>query len=259
MSDGIQPTSIQKYVAEFLGTFILLTVGIGAAVFQSLGAWGGASYDEGFIAIAVGVSIMVGIYAFGKISGGHFNPAVTLSFLVSGRMPRRDVIPYIVAQVLGGIVGMAVIFAIASGYVAPGPLPGALNVPYTIAYGTAMGSNGYAGNGSPYIFAAWSVVLLEIVATFLFTTVILFVTDKKAWDGFQGLAIGLTLSILVLLGINVDGLSVNPARSTGSAVLALAANVHWPILQLWAFWVAPFIGAILGGVAWRFLHHPGAD
>jgi aquaporin Z len=252
------PTLLEKCVSEFLGTFILLCVGIGAAIFSSVqtgvspsGAPLNVAWDPGFIALAVGLSIGVGIYAFGNISGGHFNPAVSLAFLLSGRMPRRDFLPYLVSQVLGALTGMAVVFLIALGYTNPGGLA------HTIPYSTAMGANGYAANGAPYFFAAWSVVLLEIVATFLFTMIILFVTDKDAWKGFHGLAIGLTLSILVLFGINVDGLSVNPARSTGSAVLAAAAGVGWPLVQLWAFWVAPLIGAALGATLWRwFRAHP---
>lgn len=253
--------AVRRYTAEFLGTFTLLFVGIGAAIFHSNTS---GLYDEGFIALAVGLSIGMGIYAWGNISGGHFNPAVTLSFGVSGRMAWRDVIPYWVSQVLGACVGMAVVFTIAHGYVPPTGSSYCLTSTgaesTNIAQCTAMGANGYAGNGSSYVFSAGAVVLLEIVATFLFTSVILFSTDKKGWaeKGLHGIAIGFTLMILVLFGLGVDGLSVNPARSTGSAVLAAVAGVNWPIDQVWAFWLGPLVGAILGGVVWRFLHHPDA-
>jgi aquaporin Z len=252
------PTIAQKLVAEFLGTFVLLTVGIGAAIFGFA-----SGINAGFIAIAVGVSIMVGIYAWGNISGGHYNPAVTLSFAVSGRMPARDVVLYWIAQLAGALVGMAVIFGIAAGYDVGNTFTGPLGASTkSIATMTAMGSNGYyCGTSSfcdwnGYVFSAASAVLLEIVATFLFTSVILFSTDKDGWasKGLHGVAIGFTLMILVLLGLGVDGLSVNPARSTGSAVWAAVAGVNWPIVQLWAFWVGPFIGAILGGVVWKLLH-----
>lgn len=261
------PSMPQRLVAEFLGTFVLLTVGIGGAIFGFA-----SGINTGFIAIGVGVSIMVGIYAWGNISGGHYNPAVTMSFVASGRMKIEEAVPYWVVQVLGAIVGMAVIFGIAHGFTptsSSSPIPAVTpqvcitsgGVPSdNIAYCTAMGATGYAGGGSPYMFSASAVVLLEIVATFLFTSVILFSTDKKGWveKGFHGLAIGFTLMILVLLGVGVDGLSVNPARSTGSAVLASVAGVNWPIDQLWAFWVAPFVGAIIAGVLWRFEKLEGA-
>lgn len=238
----IVATTAQKYVAEFLGTFILLAVGIGSAVFLGV-----SGINLGFVALAIGFSIGVSIYAWGNISGGFYNPAVTLSFLVSGRLKLKDGIPFMVVQVLGAITGMAVIYAIAKGDMGAGA-----NLPAT----TAMGANGYyvAGVTNGYIFSAGAVVLLEIVATFVFTVVILFVTDKQAWKGFHGLAIGFTLTILVLMGVGVDGLSVNPARSTGSAVLAAVAGVNWPANELWAFWVGPFLGAILAGVLWRLFY-----
>lgn len=245
MADAAAPvtwTTPQKYVAEFLGTFILLAVGIGSAIFM-----GASGINIGFVALAVGFSIGVSVFAWGNISGGCFNPAVTLSMFVSGRLKFNDMIGYWIMQVLGAITGMAVIFAIAKGDMAPGA-----NLPAT----TAMGSNGYyvSGVANGYIFSAGAVILLEIVATFLFTLVIQFVTDKQAWKGFGPLAVGFTLTILVLMGVGVDGLSVNPARSTGSAVLAAVAGVNWPANELWAFWVGPFVGAILAGILWRLFY-----
>lgn len=242
------PSASRRYTAEFLGTFVLLFVGIGAAIFSSVN--GGTSYDEGFIALAVGLSIGMSIYAWGNISGGHYNPAVTLGFVVAGRLDWEDAIPYWISQVLGGLTGMGLIYAIASGY-----SQSATAIPKA----TAMGATGYAASGSPYVFDAWAVVLFEIVATFLFVSVILFVTDKDGYKGFHGLAIGLTLSILVLAGINVDGLSVNPARSTASAVWASVAGINWPLDQLWAFWLAPLVGAAFAALIWRLLRNPEVD
>ncbi len=237
----------KKYVAEFLGTFTLLFAGLGAGVFLSY-TDSGNSVNAGFIALAVGGSIAWGVYAWGNISGGHYNPGVTVAFAAAGRMNMWDVIPYWIAQLMGGITGLGVVYGIASGYPAPTHAT-------SIAVATAMASNGYAGNSSPYLFGAGSVLLREIAASFLFYVVILFVTDKQAWKGFHGLAIGGVLSVLVLVGMTVDGAGYNPARSTASALWATAAGVGgWPMIQLWAFWVGPFIGAILAAVVWRAIN-----
>lgn len=242
------PSPGRKYVAEFLGTFLLLFMGIGAAIFTVAPI---GMFNEGFISLSVGLSIGLGIYAWGNISGGHYNPAVTFGFLLSGRLRWEDAIPYWVSQVLGGLTGLGCIYAIAYGYQGAG---GGGH----IVTGSAMGANGYFGGGG-YQFSAASVLLFEILATFVFVTVILFVTDKDGWKGFHGLSIGLTLSMLVLLGINVDGLSVNPARSTASAVWDLVAGISWPIDQLWVFWVAPLVGAAIGALLWRLLRNPQVD
>ena len=250
MTDSNPIPAWKKYVAEFIGTFTLLFAGLGAGIF--LGYFSGASSpNPGFIALAVGGSIAWGIYAWGNISGGHFNPGVTLAFAISGRMEKWDVIPYMIAQVMGGLVGLGVIYGIAQGYSTPDT---------SIAKATAMGADGYAMSCtagtpcSPWLFSAGAVVLLEIAASFLFFVVILFVTDKQAWKGFHGLAIGGILSVLVLVGMNIDGAGYNPARSTASAVWAAVGGVSWPMAQLWAFWVAPFIGAALAAFVWRILN-----
>ncbi len=237
----------KKYLAEFLGTFTLLFGGLGAGVFLSY--FSGESslnpVNAGFIGLAVGGAIAWGVYAWGNISGGHFNPGVTLSFLLAGRMDAWDAIPYWIAQLLGGITGLGVIYGIASGFSGGS---------HAIAVATAMGADGYAGNGSAYLFSAASVLLLEIFASFIFFVVILFVTDRQAWKGFHGLAIGGVLSVLVFMGMTVDGAGYNPARSTASAVWASVAGVSWPMVQLWAFWVGPFIGGALAACVWRLLN-----
>ena len=223
----------KKLSAEFFGTFWLVLGGCGSAVLA-------AAYPElgiGFagVSLAFGLTVLTMAYAVGHISGGHFNPAVTLGLVAGGRFSAKDVIPSIVAQVIGGIAGAAVLYAIASG-----------KIGFDASAGFA--SNGY-GEHSPNGFALSAVVITEIVLTAFFLIIIHGATDKKAPAGFAPIAIGLALTLIHLISIPVSNTSVNPARSTAVAIF----QGSWAIDQLWVFWVAPIIGGILGGIIYRTL------
>ncbi|MCU9998970.1 aquaporin Z [[Pasteurella] aerogenes] len=223
----------KKLSAEFFGTFWLVLGGCGSAVLA-------AAYPElgiGFagVSLAFGLTVLTMAYAVGHISGGHFNPAVTLGLVAGGRFSAKDAIPYIVAQVIGGIAGAAVLYAIASG-----------KIGFDASAGFA--SNGY-GEHSPNGFALSAVVITEIVLTAFFLIIIHGATDKKAPAGFAPIAIGLALTLIHLISIPVSNTSVNPARSTAVAIF----QGSWAIDQLWVFWVAPIIGGILGGIIYRTL------
>lgn len=213
-----------KAVAELIGTFILVFFGCGSAVLMGdlIGFHG--------IAIAFGLSIVAAAYGFGAISGAHLNPAVSLGFLVSGRMPAQDFLVYCIAQILGAVAAAAVIYMIASG-----------KADYTIA-ANGLGQNGY-GPGYNGEYSMMSALTFEFVATFLFVSVILGATQSDAPAGFAGLAIGLTLAGIHLVGINITGVSVNPARSIGPAVFAGAQALG----QLWLFILAPLAGGLVAG------------
>ncbi|HEV2316266.1 MAG TPA: aquaporin [Thermoplasmata archaeon] len=249
-------SSGQKYLAEFVGTFALLLVGGGSAVFtlplletffpgsppiDVLGRILVVSFCFGFVLMALA-------YAFGDISGGHFNPAVTISMLVNGRMPARDVVPYLVAQIVGGIVGIGIIFAIVSG----GPASFS-----TAAQGAALGSQCYSGSGAPggCGFSLGAVFLLELAITFAFVLVIQLVTrpDSSA-KNLAPVAIGTALLVTNLLAIPIDGASLNPVRSFSPALLSLYwSSDHWAIAESWLFWVAPILGGVLAAVVERAL------
>jgi aquaporin Z len=213
-----------KAIAEFVGTFILVFFGCGSAVLMGdlIGFHG--------IAMAFGLSIVAAAYGIGAISGAHLNPAVSLGFLVSGRMSVADFVTYCIAQVLGAIAAAAVIYMIASG-----------KADYTLATG-GLGQNGF-GAGYNGEYSMMAALLFEVVATFIFVTVILGATQTDAPAGFAGLAIGLTLAGIHLVGINVTGVSVNPARSIGPAVFAGGTA----LAQLWLFIIAPLAGGLLAG------------
>lgn len=232
-------SAAQKYLAEFLGTFALLLLGGGAAVF-SLGDPGNARVV--LVSAAFGLTVLGGAYAFGDISGGHFNPAVTLSMALSRRMPMRDVLPYLVAQILGGIVGISVVFGIVHGS-ANG---------FMEAQGAALGSQCYSGSGAPMgcSYAVGSVFLIELALTFLFVLVIQFVTRPESpAKNLAPIAIGLTLVVVNLVAINVDGASINPVRSFSPALISLYwSNATWAIQESWLFWVAPILGGLLASV-----------
>ncbi|HMK68679.1 MAG TPA: aquaporin Z [Stellaceae bacterium] len=221
----------KKLVAEFLGTFWLVFGGCGSAVlaaaFPTLGI--------GFVgvALAFGLTVVTMAYAVGHISGGHFNPAVTVGLFAGGRVPASSVIPYIVAQVIGGIVASTVLYLIASG-----------KAGFTLTAGFA--ANGY-GDHSPGGYPLLSALISEVVLTFMFIFVIMGTTSPKAPPGFAPLAIGLTLTLIHLISIPVTNTSVNPARSTGPALYVGG----WALQQLWLFWVAPLVGGALGGWAYR--------
>lgn len=220
----------KKFAAEFFGTFWLVFGGCGSAVvaaaFPDLGI--------GFVgvALAFGLTVLTMAFAVGGISGGHFNPAVSVGLTVAGRLPASKLLQYIVAQVLGGIVAGLVLYLIASGK-ADFQLGG-------------FASNGY-GEHSPGGYSLTSALLAEIILTGFFIFIILGATGPRAPAGFAPIAIGLALTLIHLISIPITNTSVNPARSTGVAVIAGG----WALGQLWLFWVAPVIGAVLGALAWK--------
>ena len=224
---------VRKWFAEFLGTAWLVFGGCGSAVLAAGVPDVGIGYAG--VAAAFGLTVLTGAYALGGISGGHFNPAVSLGLWAGGRFPARDLPGYIVAQVLGAIVGAGVLYLIAAG-----------NPAFTTAGGFA--SNGY-GAHSPNGYALHAGLVTEVAMTFMFLIVILGVTHRRAPVGFAGMAIGLALVLIHLISIPVTNTSVNPARSTGPALFVGG----WALQQLWLFWVAPIIGALAAGVAYRSL------
>ena len=222
-----------KLSAEFIGTFWLVLGGCGSAVLAA------AFPDVGIgllgVSLAFGLTVVTGAYALGPVSGGHFNPAVSVGLWTGGRFPAALLLPYIVAQVLGGIVGAGVLFLIASG-----------KADFSLAGGFA--SNGYDLH-SPGGYSMVAALVCEVVMTFMFLIVILGTTHQRAPVGFAGIAIGLGLTLIHLISIPVTNTSVNPARSTGPAIFVGG----WALEQLWLFWVAPLIGGGLGGVVYRWL------
>jgi aquaporin Z len=224
---------LKRSVAELLGTFWLVFGGCGSAVLA-------ATFPEVGIGL-VGVSLAFGLtvvtmaYAVGHISGGHFNPAVTLGLLAGGRVKPADVVPYVVAQVIGAILAAWLLATIASG-----------NGTDAVAGGLA--SNGF-GNHSPGGYSLTSAFVTEVLMTFFFLLIILGATDPRAPAGFAPLAIGLALALIHLVSIPITNTSVNPARSTGPALLVGG----WAVQQLWLFWLAPILGAVSAGGVWRWL------
>ena len=222
-----------KLSAEFIGTFWLVLGGCGSAVLAA------AFPDVGIgllgVSLAFGLTVLSGAYALGPISGGHFNPAVSVGLCVGGRFPAAQLLPYTVAQVLGGVAGAAVLYLIASG-----------RADFSLAGGFA--SNGY-GAHSPGGYSLMAGLVCEVVMTFMFLVVILGTTHKRAPVGFAGVAIGLALTLIHLISIPVTNTSVNPARSTATAIFVGG----WAIQQLWLFWIAPVIGAALAGFTYKAL------
>ena len=224
---------MKKYAAEFIGTFWLVLGGCGSAVLAA--AFPEVGIGLLGVALAFGLTVMTMAFAIGHISGCHLNPAVSIGLCVGRRFEARDLIPYIIAQVLGGIAAGGVLYLIASG-----------KAGFDVAAGFA--SNGY-GDHSPGGYSLVSAFLTEVVMTLMFLIIILGATDKRAPQGFAPIAIGLGLTLIHLISIPVTNTSVNPARSTGVALYVGG----WAISQLWLFWVAPIIGAALGGIVYRFL------
>ncbi len=224
---------MKKYLAEFIGTFWLVLGGCGSAVLAA----GFPELGIGFVGVslAFGLTVLTMAYGLGHISGCHLNPAVSIGLWVGGRFPAGKLAPYIIAQVLGGIAGAGVLYLIASGQAG-----------FDLAGGFA--SNGY-GDHSPGKYSMVAALVTEIVMTMMFLFIILGATDKRAPQGFAPLAIGLGLTLIHLISIPVTNTSVNPARSTGVALFAGG----WATSQLWLFWVAPIIGAVLGAVIYRFV------
>lgn len=220
-----------KLMAEFFGTFWLVLGGCGSAVLSA----GVADVGIGWLGVsfAFGLTVLTMAFAVGHISGGHFNPAVSLGLMIGGRFPARDLLPYWAAQVIGAIVAAAVLYMIVSG------APGFESV-------GSFASNGY-GEASPEGYSMMSALLIEIVLTAFFLIIILGATSEKAPAGFAPIAIGLGLTLIHLISIPVTNTSVNPARSTGVALFA-----DGPALaQLWLFWVAPLIGGAVGTLIWK--------
>jgi aquaporin Z len=223
----------KRATAEFFGTFWLVLGGCGSAVISA--AYPGLGIGFLGVALAFGLTVVVMVHALGHISGGHLNPAISLGLVVGKRFPASDLIPYIVAQVVGGIAAAGVLYVIASG-----------KDGFSLAGGFA--SNGYAEH-SPGGYSLTACLVTEIMLTFVFLLVVMGSTDRRAPAGFAAIAIGFCLTGIHLVGIPVTNLSVNPARSTGPAVFVGG----WAIKQLWLFWLAPLIGGALGGGVYRAL------
>ncbi|MFZ0135197.1 MAG: aquaporin Z [Desulfobacterales bacterium] len=223
----------KKLGAEFLGTFWLVLGGCGSAVLAA--AFPEVGIGLLGVAFAFGLTVLTMAFAVGHISGCHLNPAVSIGLWAGGRFSAKELVPYIVVQVLGGLAAGAVLFFIASG-----------KAGFDVTAGFA--SNGY-GAHSPGGYSLGAALVTEVVMTFMFLLVIHGATDKRAPQGFAPIAIGLCLTLIHLISIPVTNTSVNPARSTGVALF----EGGWAIQQLWLFWVAPIIGAVLGGVVYRWL------
>lgn len=223
---------MKKLVAEFIGTLWLVLGGCGSAVLA-------AAYPElgiGFagVALAFGLTVVTMAYAIGHISGCHLNPAVSVGLWVGGRFDKKELLPYIGAQVLGGITGAGILYIIATG-----------KAGFEIG---GFAANGY-GEHSPGGYSMLAALVTEVVMTFMFLIIILGATHSKAPKGFAGLAIGLGLTLIHLISIPVTNTSVNPARSTSQAIFA----GDWALGQLWLFWVAPIIGAVLAGIVYNII------
>jgi aquaporin Z len=222
-----------KLGAEFIGTFWLVLGGCGSAVLAATFPDTGIGFVG--VSLAFGLTVLTMAFAIGHISGCHLNPAVSVGLLVGGRFPANELLPYIVAQVLGATAGAAVLYVIASG--APG---------FDVSAGFA--SNGFAEH-SPGGYSLTAALVTEIVMTFMFLIIILGATDDRAPPGLAPIAIGLGLTLIHLVSIPVTNTSVNPARSTGPALFAGG----WALSQLWLFWVAPIVGAALAGVVYKII------
>jgi aquaporin Z len=240
MADPSTPSTSRRLVAELVGTFILVLGGCGSAVLAA------AVPDVGIgllgVSLAFGLTVLGGAYALGPVSGCHLNPAVTLGLCVAGRFPWRDLAGYVAAQLVGATAASFVIVALASG--GPGGYDPSVQ---------GLAANGY-GEHSPGGFAMSTAFLAEIVLTFVFVTVILGSTSRRAVAGFAGIPIGLTLTLVHLVGIPITNVSVNPARSTGPALLVGG----WALAQLWLFWLAPLLGGVSAGLLASWLHEDRA-
>lgn len=224
---------MKKYFAEFFGTFWLVFGGCGSAVLAAGIPNLGIAYAG--VSLAFGLTVLTMAYAVGHISGGHFNPAVSVGLFVGGRFNGKDLLPYIVSQVIGAVAAAGVLYLIASG---------------TAGFDAAAGfaSNGY-GEHSPHGYSMGAALVAEVVLTAFFLIIIMGATDKRAPAGFAPIAIGLGLTLIHLISIPVTNTSVNPARSTGVALF----QGSWAVEQLWLFWVAPILGGIIGAAVYRFL------
>ena len=222
-----------RVAAETLGTFWLVLGGCGSAVLAA--SFPGVGIGLLGVSLAFGLTVLTMAFAIGPISGCHLNPAVTLGLVAGGRFPAREALPYIAAQVIGAILGAGALYLIASG-----------KVGFDVHAGFA--ANGY-GEHSPGGYTMVAALITELVMTFMFLIIILGATDAKASVGFAPIAIGLALTLIHLISIPVTNTSVNPARSTGQALFVGG----WAMDQLWLFWLAPIVGAVLAGIFYRFL------
>jgi aquaporin Z len=224
---------MKQYGAEFFGTFWLVLGGCGSAVLAA--AFPNVGIGLLGVSFAFGLTVLTMAYAVGHISGCHLNPAVSVGLWAGGRFPAKQLLPYIVAQVLGGIVAGGILYVIASG-----------KAGFNVSAGFA--SNGY-GAHSPGGYSLLAALVTEVVMTMMFLLIILGSTDKRAPQGFAPIAIGLGLTLIHLISIPVTNTSVNPARSTGVALFV----GDWAVAQLWLFWIAPIVGALLGAVIYRLI------
>jgi aquaporin Z len=231
-----ETSPLKKYTAELIGTMVLVLIGCGSAViagknFSGLGGDGTVG-----IALAFGLAVLVMCYAIGSISGCHINPAISISMLAAGKLSIKDTAGYVVFQCVGAAIGAGLLYLIAIG-----------NPAYSLAT-NGLGQNGY-GIASPAGYSMSSAFIAEIVLTFIFLFVVFGATSQNAPKGFFGIAIGLTLTLIHLVGIPIDGTSVNPARSLGPALVVGGTALS----QLWLFWVAPIIGGLLAAAVWKML------
>jgi aquaporin Z len=234
MSDS---NDVKKYVVELVGTFVLVFMGCGSAVLA------GAYIGNVGISFAFGLSVLAMAYAIGGISGCHINPAVSISMFVAGKLKLKDTIVYITVQCIGAVLGAATLYWIALG-----------NPSYSLTV-DGLGQNGY-GEASPTGFSMMSGFIAEVILTFIFLLVIFGSTSEKAPKDFAGITIGLSLVLIHLVGIPITGTSVNPARSFGPAVISSLFGGQAGMVainQLWLFWIAPIIGALVAAAVWRFL------
>jgi aquaporin Z len=227
---------MKKYGAEFFGTFWLVLGGCGSAVLAA--AFPNVGIGLLGVSLAFGLTVLTMAFAIGHISGCHLNPAVSFGLWAGGRFETGQLVPYIIAQVLGAIAGGGVLYVIASGQAG-----------FSVSAGFA--SNGY-GTHSPGGYSLAAAAVTEVVMTMMFLLVILGATDKRAPQGFAGIPIGLCLTLIHLISIPVTNTSVNPARSTGVAVFV----GDWAVAQLWLFWIAPIAGALVGATIYRFVSSP---
>lgn len=228
---------MKAYAAECFGTFWLVLGGCGSAVLAA--AFPGVGIGLTGVSLAFGLTVVTMAYAIGHVSGCHLNPAVSIGLWAGGRFDAGKLLPYIVAQVLGAVIAGGVLYLIASG-----------KAGFDVTAGFA--SNGY-GEHSPGKYSMFAALLTEVVMTMMFLIIIMGSTDKRAPQGFAPLAIGLGLTLIHLISIPVTNTSVNPARSTGVALFV----GDWAVAQLWAFWVAPIVGAVLGALAYRAFGEAG--
>ncbi len=242
--------NMKELAAEFIGTFWLVLGGVGSAIFAATFLGGDTEIGIGLlgVSLAFGLTVVTGAYAVGHISGGHFNPAVTLGVAAGGRFESSKIPGYIIAQVLGAIAAAGLM-----GFIIQEADGGTIGT---------LASNGFGSDadfGSPGGYSMAAVLVAEVVLTAIFLIVIMGATAKRAAAGFGGLAIGLCLTLIHLISIPISNTSVNPARSTGPALIAAVDGTSAPLEQLWLFWVAPIIGGILGGLIYKYLLDADTD